>query len=106
MGVYFCLFWAGIVVISVGNCAKFLVDVGLDVVILYERIYEIYGDILAASNCFKIDAYKQGMNMTAGSINAFHIFHCSIRLVSTHPTCFLLFLSHVISAWRITTPTL
>ena len=28
--------------------------------ILYEHIYEIYGDIVAGTNCFKIDAYEQG----------------------------------------------
>ena len=42
------------------NCVKFLVDLGLDVVILYERIYEIYGDILGAKNSFDIDAYEMG----------------------------------------------
>ena len=29
--------------------------------ILFENIYEIYGDILSASNSFKIKAYEQGM---------------------------------------------
>ena len=43
-----------------GNCAKFLVDLGLDIVILYERIYEIYGDILGAVNSFDVKAYEMG----------------------------------------------
>lgn len=41
-------------------CAKFLIDLAEELVILYEHIYEIYGDIQAATNCFKIDAYEQG----------------------------------------------
>ena len=43
-----------------GNCVNFAIDVGLELVILYEHIYEIYGDIQGASNCLKIDAYEQG----------------------------------------------
>ena len=42
------------------NCIKFAIDVGLELVILYEHIYEIYGDIQAATNSFKIQAYEQG----------------------------------------------
>ena len=61
--------------VSVGNCAKFLIDMGLELVILYERIYEIYGDILGASNCFAIEAYKQGMCLTA-------YVHCLVYHVS------------------------
>lgn len=41
-------------------CAKFLIDIGLEIVILYEDVYEIFGDIHAAHNCFNIDAYEQG----------------------------------------------
>ena len=42
-------------------CTKFLIDLGLEIIILYEHIYEIYGDIRGATNCFAIDAYEQGM---------------------------------------------
>ncbi len=44
----------------VGNCTSFLIDLALELLILYEHEYEIYGDIQAATNCFKIDAYQQG----------------------------------------------
>ena len=44
-----------------GNCVNFGIDIGVELVILYEHIYEIYGDIQAASNCLKIDAYEQGI---------------------------------------------
>ena len=43
-----------------GNCVNFGIDISVELVILYEHIYEIYGDIQAASNSFKIDAYRQG----------------------------------------------
>lgn len=46
--------------LSVAKCANFAIDIGLEIVILYERIYEIYGDIYAAKNCFDIDAYEMG----------------------------------------------
>ena len=49
---------------SVADCAKFLIDLAEELVILYEHIYEIYGDIYAATNCFKIDAYEQGQSPT------------------------------------------
>ena len=39
---------------------KFLIDLGVEILILFEHEYEIYGDIQAATNCFKIDAYEQG----------------------------------------------
>lgn len=48
------------VLCSVGECAKFLIDLAVEIVILYEHEYEIYGDITAATNCFKMDAYQQG----------------------------------------------
>ena len=47
-----------------GSCAKFLIDVAVEILILYEHEYEIYGDIQAANNCFKIDAYQQGEHFT------------------------------------------
>ena len=43
-----------------GQCEKFVIDVAKEILIFYERKYEIYGDIKAATNCFKIDAYEQG----------------------------------------------
>ena len=51
--------------LSVANCANFAIDIGLEIVILYERIYEIYGDIYAAKNCFDIDAYEMGKRNSA-----------------------------------------
>ena len=42
-----------------GSCEKFVIDIGKYILILYERHYEIYGDIRCASNGFKIDAYEQ-----------------------------------------------
>ena len=42
------------------NCLSFAIDAGLELVILYEHIYEIYGDIQGATNAFKIKAYEQG----------------------------------------------
>ena len=41
-------------------CTQFLIDLGLELVILYEHVYEIYGDIQGATTSFKIKAYEQG----------------------------------------------
>lgn len=43
-----------------GSCTHFVIDLGKELLVLYENIYEIYSDIKAASNCFKIKAYAQG----------------------------------------------
>jgi len=43
-----------------GSCKSFLVDILKEVLVLYENIYEIYGDIHGAKNAFKIKAYYQG----------------------------------------------
>ena len=45
---------------STEDCAHFVIDVAEVILILYENEYEIYGDILAADNCFKLEAYEQG----------------------------------------------
>ena len=42
------------------QCDKFVIDVAREIVIIYERFYEIYGDILAANNNFEIGAYEMG----------------------------------------------
>ena len=42
------------------ECTQFLIDIGVELIILYEHIYEIYGDIQGARNSFDIDAYEQG----------------------------------------------
>lgn len=42
------------------NCASFAIDIGLEILVLYERVYEIYGDIYAAKNAFDIHAYEMG----------------------------------------------
>ena len=39
-------------------CTKLVIDLGLELVILYEHIYEIYGDIQGAPNNFKIEQGK------------------------------------------------
>ena len=41
-------------------CTQFLIDIGVELIILYEHIYEIYGDIQGARNSFDISAYEQG----------------------------------------------
>jgi len=46
--------------IGTGDCTHFVIDVGEEILVLYENIYEIYGDIVGASNSFKMDAYIQG----------------------------------------------
>ena len=48
-----------------GNCVQFLIDIGVELTILYEHVYEIYGDIQGAANCFKIDAFEQGIIIQA-----------------------------------------
>ena len=53
-------FISDLIACTEGNCVNFGIDIGVELIILYEHIYEIYGDIQAASNSFKIDAYKQG----------------------------------------------
>ena len=42
------------------ECTQFLIDIGVELIILYEHIYEIYGDIQGARNSFDINAYEQG----------------------------------------------
>ena len=37
-----------------------MIDVVHEILILFENVYEIYGDIYGASNSFKIKAYEQG----------------------------------------------
>ena len=44
----------------IAKCDKFVIDVAIEIVILYERFYEIYGDILSAKNSFDIKAYEMG----------------------------------------------
>lgn len=55
---------------SASQCSHFLVDVGKEILVLYENIYEIYGDIYAASNSFKIEAFVQGGVNVGRVINA------------------------------------
>ena len=43
-----------------GNCVHFVIDVVDEILVLFENVYEIYGDIRGASNAFKVDAYEQG----------------------------------------------
>ena len=45
---------------SIAKCDKFVIDVIEELLIVYERFYEIYGDILAARNSFNIKAYEMG----------------------------------------------
>lgn len=43
-----------------GSCVHFAIDMLKEIVILFENMYEIYGDILSASHAFKIKAFTQG----------------------------------------------
>ena len=45
-----------------GDCVHFVIDIVDEILILFENVYEIYGDIRGASNSFKINAYEQGKN--------------------------------------------
>ena len=44
----------------IGSCENFVIDVVDEILILFENVIEIYGDIRGASNSFQIDAYEQG----------------------------------------------
>lgn len=44
----------------IGNCENFVIDVVDEILILFENVIEIYGDIRGASNSFQIEAYEQG----------------------------------------------
>lgn len=43
-----------------GNCANFVIDAAARLIILFENVIEIYGDIRGATNSFHIKAYEQG----------------------------------------------
>lgn len=45
---------------SVQDCVHFVIDITEIILIFYENEYEIYGDILAADNNFRLEAYEQG----------------------------------------------
>ncbi|XP_031560929.1 uncharacterized protein LOC116296948 [Actinia tenebrosa] len=45
---------------TAGNCVNFAIDSIEEIIILFENVYEIYGDVKGASNSFKIEAYEQG----------------------------------------------
>lgn len=47
-------------ILWLGNCVHFAIDVVEEILILFENVYDIYGDIQGASNSFKIHAYEQG----------------------------------------------
>ncbi|XP_077992289.1 uncharacterized protein LOC144446407 [Glandiceps talaboti] len=55
-------FIADLIACTEGDCLKFTIDLLNELlIILYEDIYEIFGDIRAASNCFNlVKAYEQG----------------------------------------------
>lgn len=44
----------------IGDCENFVIDVVDEILILFENVIEIYGDIRGASNSFQIEAYEQG----------------------------------------------
>ena len=46
------------------ECTQFLIDIGVELIILYEHIYEIYGDIQGTRNSFDINAYEQGQQFS------------------------------------------
>ena len=43
-----------------GSCVHFFVDIAKELLVLYENVYEIYGDIRGASNSFDYKFYAQG----------------------------------------------
>lgn len=43
-----------------GNCVNFVIDAVDEILILFENVIEIYGDIQGASNSFQLKAYEQG----------------------------------------------
>ncbi|KAL9952296.1 hypothetical protein ACROYT_G039531 [Oculina patagonica] len=43
-----------------GNCVNFVIDAVDEILILFENLIEIYGDIRGASNSFQLKAYEQG----------------------------------------------
>ncbi|CAH3145642.1 unnamed protein product [Pocillopora meandrina] len=47
-----------------GDCINFVIDDAVRLVILFENVYEIYGDIQGATNSFHIKAYEQGKRNT------------------------------------------
>jgi len=53
-----------------GNCLHFLIDIGKEILVLYENIYEIYGDMISAHNAFKMKAYSQGGYNVGRVVNA------------------------------------
>jgi len=49
--------------IPIADCVHFAIDVAKELLVLYENVYEIYGDIRGASNCFKYKFYTQGKHL-------------------------------------------
>lgn len=52
------------VFLCLGDCINFVIDDAVRLVILFENVYEIYGDIQGATNSFHIKAYEQGKRNT------------------------------------------
>ena len=46
--------------VFIASCVHFAIDIAKELLVLYENVYEIYGDIRGASNCFKYEFYTQG----------------------------------------------
>lgn len=49
-----------LLLVFTGNCVNFVIDVVHEILILFENVIEIYGDIRGADNSFQIQAYEQG----------------------------------------------
>ena len=61
------------------DCVHFVIDIAEIILIYYENEYEIYGDLLAADNCFKLDGYEQG-GLSIGRVT----YACLTLRVNTH----------------------
>jgi len=53
-----------------GSCVRFFVDIAKELLVLYENVYEIYGDIRGASHSFDYKFYAQGGVNIGRVINA------------------------------------
>ena len=53
----------------------FFIDVAKELLVLYENVYEIYGDIRGASNSFRYKFYAQGKYR-----NYYYFFYITVKL--------------------------
>lgn len=79
-------------ILWLGNCIHFAIDVVDEILILFENVFDIYGDIQGASNSFKIHAYEQGKKTLATRQTHFWMNHsCYYVAQNNLLTLFLLY---------------